>query len=134
MEDPRDRKDFALLLAGLAANFHAEVSEAYARTAWLGLKDLSLREMETAARRALLECKFMPNVAELRALSGRNSKLRIVDGKPWIWHGESGWGRYWGSVRDAAQLVGEPEPAGNIIARVLPLPEPDRRLPRERDE
>jgi hypothetical protein len=130
MEDPRDRESFALLLAGLAANFRTEVSEAQTLTMWLGLHDLSLPEMETATRRALLECTFFPNVSELRRLS--HSKLRIVDGKPFVWHCESGWGRYWGSAADAARSVGEPEPLGAIMQRALPTP--DRRLPRERDD
>jgi hypothetical protein len=130
MED-RDKQSFGFLVQGLAANFRAEMGEAQVMTMWLGLGDLSLREMETATRRALLECTFMPNVAELRKLS--RSKLRIVEGKPWVWLGETGWGRYHGSVRDAAESVGEPEPMGAIMGR-LPLPGPDRRLPRERDE
>jgi hypothetical protein len=128
--EERDKQSFGVLVQGLAANFRAEVSEPQLATMWLGLRDLSLPEMETATRRALLECTFMPNVHELRRLS--HSKLRIVDGKPFVWLGETGWGRYWGSAADAARSVGEPEPLGTIIARALPAP--DRRLPRERDE
>jgi hypothetical protein len=124
----RDKQNFGVLIQGLAANFRAEMSDAQVAIMWLGLGDLSLGEMETATRRALLECRFMPTVAELRERCGRHSKLRIVDGKPWTWLKETGWGRYWGSVQDAARSVGEPGPALPALDRRLRL------LPRERDE
>jgi hypothetical protein len=136
-----EKNRFGLALAALAANFRAELTEAQLRITWLALKDeLTLSQFETAAARALRELEWMPAVGKLLELAGKKrggpaGKLRIIDGKPWTWLGETGWGRYYGSVREAARSVGlDPESAGDILGRMLPPPPPDRRLPRERED
>jgi hypothetical protein len=121
-----DREAFAEILATLAANFRAELSPIQARVIWLALKDeLTVAQLERAAARALRERTFMPNVAELLELAGKKRggagrKIQVIDGKPWVWHEESGWGRYYGPLDRAARLVGmEPDAAKDIVGHVL---------------
>lgn len=121
-----DQERFALSVAALAANFRAEVSDQQMRLLWLALRDeLTLAEFERASARALRERSFMPNVAELLELGGKGRgrparKLQIIDGKPWIWHEESGWGRYYGPLDRAARLVGmEPEGVREIVGHIV---------------
>ena len=67
MLDPSDKRPFAELMQGLAANFRVEIGTPYLQALWFGLEDLALEQVGAAAVRALRELKFMPTVAELRA-------------------------------------------------------------------
>lgn len=65
----------AATVATLAANFNRAVTPELLMAYKLGLRGLTVAEIEASAARALERCKFMPNVAELIELAG---KLRSV--------------------------------------------------------
>jgi hypothetical protein len=136
-----EKDGFALALAFLAANFRAELTEAQLRITWLVVKDeLTLPQFEAATARALRELEFMPSPGKLLELAGKGRrgparKVQVIDGKPYTWLEGTGWGRYWGSVREAQRSVGmEPSPSEDIIKRIMPPAPSDRRLPRERED
>ena len=70
-----DRTKFGIVINALAASFRAVVSKPLLHGYWLGLKDLSVEDLERAAARALCESKFMPAPAELRTLAGVMSRV-----------------------------------------------------------
>ncbi len=65
-ETPR----FTQLIAMLAESFQKSPSEMTFASYRMGLDDLPLPAVESAVRRAMLEKKFFPSVAELRELAG----------------------------------------------------------------
>jgi hypothetical protein len=66
----KQRPEFVTIIAALAATFGKEASEPLLTGYWMGLSDLELSALKTAATRAMREKKFMPTVAELRELAG----------------------------------------------------------------
>lgn len=61
---------FVNAITGLAATFNREPTEALLAGYWMGLQDLDQNSIERACARAMLECKFMPVVRDLRELAG----------------------------------------------------------------
>lgn len=58
----------------LAINFRQEISPPLYHAMWAGLEDINKANVETAIKRALRECEFMPVVATLRDLAGHKKK------------------------------------------------------------
>lgn len=69
----RDKKKLAELITLLAEAFRQAVTPATLLAYHIGLKDLPIATLEPAIEKAIRECKFMPSVAELRALAGEMS-------------------------------------------------------------
>jgi len=65
-----DKRACIEALTALAAAFRAEGDEAFFAGYWMALDDLPLSAVQTAVRRAVRECKFMPSARELRDLTG----------------------------------------------------------------
>ncbi len=65
-----DRREFTELMQALAASFNRESSVAFLTGYWIGLNDISIQALKTAAAAALQSSKFMPSPAELRELAG----------------------------------------------------------------
>jgi len=66
---------FAALMSGMAEVFPGKGSEfttAKAKIYWFALKDVGKDGINTAVKRALQTCRFMPTPAELRDLAGAN--------------------------------------------------------------
>lgn len=146
MRDPEDREAFGLTIQGLAANFRVEETEALLHVMWMGLEDMPIDRFLAAAKRALKECEFMPSVAELRRLATPTQKL--IGGKPYRFMMGVGWiedhcpparlalaspsrprERNGGAPMHAGAIVGE------VVSRLKEVSqEPDRRLPREKDD
>lgn len=123
-----DRTLFGTLLAGLAAELRAELTKAQLEVMWLGLQDLTREELELATRRALLECKFFPSVAELRELAGkprprrRHGTLRMIDGRLHVWMEGAGWGEFHGPPSFYDDV---PSPIGAGMKELLRLAAPE---------
>jgi len=66
-----DRKEFGIVIFGLASTFGRETGQAMLQGYWMGLEDLDLDDVKRGATRAMRESKFMPSVAELRELAGQ---------------------------------------------------------------
>jgi hypothetical protein len=140
-----ERTRFTLLIQAMASTFRAEVTPALLEGYWIGLDDLKLDDVRAAVRSGMRDCEFLPTVAKLRELARPRVIPSLVDQDErdhrCNYHGSGGKGpNPAGAVwfcrpcyRRPELGAGEPEPMGAIMAR-LPLPEPDRRLPRERDE
>lgn len=76
---PADRTRFAAAIGTLAEAYRQTLSEATLHAYWLGLDDLAIAEIETAVRKALRTCRFMPAPIELRELSGEvNGQARAT--------------------------------------------------------
>ncbi len=71
--DKTQAREFGEAIAALAATFDRPADEARLLGYKMGLEDLPLSAVKTAVARAMRECDRMPNVAELRALSGEMS-------------------------------------------------------------
>jgi hypothetical protein len=65
----RDRPQFALTLAALAAAYREELDEAAYEGYWLALGDLSLEAIRGACKAAARTQKFMPKAAEIREIA-----------------------------------------------------------------
>lgn len=74
-----DHRAFRQCLGQLAAAFRSEVTTLMLQGYWLGLNDLSLVEVKTAARAALKRCEFMPTVAGLRELVLKDRKKPMTE-------------------------------------------------------
>lgn len=61
-----DKRLFMETIRGLAVNYRIEATKPLLQILWLGLADLTAEEFANAAKRALLESKFMPTVADFR--------------------------------------------------------------------
>lgn len=57
-------------MAALGMVLGAEPTPALTEAYWQALRDLPIEAVETAARRAMGECRFFPKPAELRELAG----------------------------------------------------------------
>lgn len=66
----KEKPEFVELVAALAATFGREADKPMYVGYWLGLNDLSLDSIRTAATMAMRQNKFMPTVAELREFAG----------------------------------------------------------------
>jgi hypothetical protein len=67
---PEEKPQFITIIAALAATFRQDLTEAVLTGFWMGLEDLSLPAVKSAASRAMREKRFLPCVAELRELAG----------------------------------------------------------------
>lgn len=65
-----ERAEFVNVISAMAATFGREGSEALLTGYWMGLSDLSVQAVKSAAHAAIHHCKFMPVPAELRQLAG----------------------------------------------------------------
>lgn len=70
MNRSTDSERFGALIAGMAAMFSREATEAMLAGYWLGLGDLPIEAVERAVAAGIRSCKFMPVAAELRELAG----------------------------------------------------------------
>jgi hypothetical protein len=68
--DKQKRIEFCKTIAALAATFRQEATEALYEGYWLGLDDVPVEAVKSAVVQAMRSCRFMPSVAELRALAG----------------------------------------------------------------
>ena len=68
--DERDRGSFESLVLALAATFRVEATASLKVGYWLGLRDLSLSQLQTAVGKAMATCRYMPTPRELRDLAG----------------------------------------------------------------
>lgn len=119
-----DRAHLGTLLEGLAAQFRAELTEAQLHVMWLGLRDLTRRELERAVGQALMTSRFFPNVAELRKLAGKANPrrwLRVVHGKTEVFMEGRGWGEFHGP---ASWFEDGPSPIGDGMEGLLRLEAP----------
>lgn len=66
----KDKERFSVLVHALSATCNRECDEALLMGYWIGLSDLEWSAFETACKRAIRECKFMPSPAELRQMAG----------------------------------------------------------------
>lgn len=66
----QDRREFTEVMQALAASFNREPSKAFFAGYWIGLADLSLQALKSAASAALANSRFMPTPSELRELAG----------------------------------------------------------------
>ena len=62
--------EFVQVIQALAENFNRECSSITLGAYWMGLDDVPIDVLKTAARTAIRSCKFMPTCAELRQLAG----------------------------------------------------------------
>ena len=77
--DLTDFDEFAIIIAGMAATFRQEATEALLTGYRMGLGDLTIDDIRAAAARAMRSSRFLPTVAELRELAGEASpKHRAV--------------------------------------------------------
>lgn len=66
-----DKRHFWEMIQGLASGTRGgEVTTASLKAYWLGLEDLTREQFDTAIKRALRECDFLPSPKELRDLAG----------------------------------------------------------------
>lgn len=70
MNKKTDTKRFRIAIEGMAAVFRQEPTQALFHGFWEGLKALPIETVEAAVTRGIMECKFMPNPAELREFAG----------------------------------------------------------------
>ncbi len=84
-----DKPRLARVLAVLAETFNETVSEIRAEGYLMGLVDLSIEQVEAAAKAALKSSKFFPRPAELRELAVGS----VED------HAEAAWSKLLGEVR-----------------------------------
>ena len=121
-----DKALFATLLAGLAAALRAELTEPQLEVMWLALRDLTRGELETAVRRAVMECTFFPSVAEMIKLAGRtqrrypHGRMRMINGKPHVFLEGSGWMEFHGPL----SWFDEPGAIGDGMGELLRLEAP----------
>lgn len=66
---PNDEREFAKTVTALAATFRQESSAALIQGYWMGLSDLTLADIQSAAAKAIQTSKFMPTPRELRELA-----------------------------------------------------------------
>ena len=66
----KDRERYIIVLTALAAAYSCAVDSALIQAYWLGLGDLTIEQVEQAAREALRVCVYMPKPAEIRELAG----------------------------------------------------------------
>ncbi len=67
-----DRIDFATALSGLFESFQREMTDGVMHGYWLGLGDLTLREVQLAIVAAIRSCERLPTPHELRKLVGQS--------------------------------------------------------------
>lgn len=65
-----DKKEFTETIQVLAAAFNKDASKAFLQAYWLGLSDLAIGAIKSAANNALHNSRFMPTPAELRDMAG----------------------------------------------------------------
>lgn len=75
----QDRKEFALLVDSLAANFGKPAEEALLEAYWMALEDLPIEAVRRAVGIAIRTAKHLPRGVELREFSGdMNNATRAV--------------------------------------------------------
>lgn len=70
----RDAPAFSTLMAGLAETFDVVLSAPRTELYYRALEDLPIESLQTAAGRALRECRFFPKPVELRELAGQDGQ------------------------------------------------------------
>lgn len=65
-----DKPRFTLAIEMLASSFKRDPEPAMFEGYWWGLEDMGLEALESACKRAVRECKYMPLPVELRRLAG----------------------------------------------------------------
>ncbi len=70
LSNPKEAKRFTELIAGMAATFRQEATQALYEGYRIGLGDLPIEAIEQAVARGIRGCRFMPTAAELRELAG----------------------------------------------------------------
>ena len=65
-----DQPDFRIVVSYLFASFRQEASQAAFHGYWLGLRDLSLPQVELAVATAIRDCDFIPPPSGLRKFAG----------------------------------------------------------------
>ena len=69
-----DAPAFSTLLSGLAETFDAPLTATRTELYFRALEDLPLVTIQTAAGRAIRECRFFPKPVELRELAGQDDQ------------------------------------------------------------
>lgn len=68
--DEQDRPAFEHLLLALGATFRTEVTTSLRAGYWLGLRDLTIADVQEAATKAIAGSRHMPTPRDLRDLAG----------------------------------------------------------------
>ncbi len=68
--DESDRKAFATAIGALAVVYRREADQTLLEAYWMFLKELDLRQIQTAVAEAGRTLEFMPTPSELRSLAG----------------------------------------------------------------